>query len=214
MKTIFFSFILIISIGARSQSISPDGPSFGFIVWDKTQYVGTAFVLKSKRIVITCAHVIDSNHEIYYASGGLKDPEIVMHKLKIVKLLPQYDLALLESETDLCNRPFVAEKTFNIHRNQHMFYLGYSTESSSIIQKSIQANNLWVISYGKTFELDSTVNYIEFNGVGVPGYSGGPVLNDKGRVIAIMREAWFKQSVRGGPSQLMNRAYSILPILK
>jgi hypothetical protein len=136
MRLFIIIYVLLIPFLSRSQSISPDGPSFGFIVWDSVKYVGTGFVIRIKRLVLTCAHVIDKNHKIYTASGGLKTPEIVIHKLKIVRALPQYDLAILESEADLCNRPFTVERSFNIKIRQHLFYLGYKVAASNLTQKS------------------------------------------------------------------------------
>lgn len=214
MKFILTITCLIISTSSNCQSITPDAPSYGFIVWDKTFYEGTAFVINSKRLVVTCEHCIRKNHAMYYASGGLKTPEIVMHKLRIVKLLPKYDLALLESDEDLCNRPFKAEKIFDIRNQQEMFYCGLNTAKSNDTSKSMQINVLKVSSYGKTFESGVPVDFIEFVGVGIPGYSGGPVIDFNGKIVALMREAWFKKSVRGGDSILVNRAYSILPLFK
>ena len=214
MKFLFLAGSIFISCISYSQSITPDGPSYGFIVWDKSFYEGSAFVIKNKRLVVTCAHCISKDHTMYYASGGLKTPDIIMHKLKIIKFLPKYDLALLESDEDLCNRPFEVENKFNITNQQHMFYIGYSTKKSDDSHKVMQANNLQVSSYGKTFESGAPVDFIEFVGVGVPGYSGGPVINDSGKIVALMREAWLKKSIRGGDSLLVNRAYSIIPLLK
>lgn len=196
------------------HSINPDWSSIGYIVLDENNYVGTGFVLNNKRQVVTCAHVIDTSHVIYYTSGSFTPIVLVKHQLKLVKLLTEYDLALLESKEDLCTRPFINADDFNFAPNQHLFYIGYSEQSSSGSIKYVQADHAYVSSVGKTFEKDNVIDFIEFIGVGLPGYSGGPVINDKGEVIAIMREAWLKQGIKGGPVQLINRAISIIPITK
>jgi S1-C subfamily serine protease len=56
-------------------------------------------------------------------------------------------------------------------------------------------------------------DFIEFEGVALPGYSGGPVFDAQGRVIAIIREAWWKTDPRAGTSRwLINRAFSLTPV--
>lgn len=214
MKIILGLIIIAFSQTLFGQSINPDWSSIGYIVLDENNYVGTGFVLNNKRQVITCAHVIDTSHVIYYASGGLIPKALVKHKLKLVKLLTGYDLALLESNEDLCTKPLINAKNFDITPNQHLFYIGYSVQSSNASVKYIQPNSAYVSSFGKTFENNNVINFIEFVGEGLPGYSGAPVINGNGKVIAIIREAWLKQGIKGGPVQLINRAFSILPIIK
>lgn len=213
-KYIFLISFLFSTILSKGQSISPDGPSIGFIVFDNDVYSGTGFVLNTKRQVVTCAHVIDTTKNLFYVSGSLTSPVLVKHKLKLINLMPEYDLALLQSDNDLCNRPLISEKSFNFIANQHLFYLGYNYTVSNDTLKSLQANNAIISSVGKTFEGTTIIDFIEFSGVGIPGYSGGPVINDEGKVVGIMREAWLKQGVKGGQVQLINRAFSILPITK
>ena len=55
----------------------------------------------------------------------------------------------------------------------------------------------------------AVVEFLEFEGVGRPGYSGGPVFDTSGNVIAIVGKAWTKQGVKGGPERLINRAFSL-----
>ena len=59
-----------------------------------------------------------------------------------------------------------------------------------------------------------SVDFIEFEGEGIPGYSGGPILNNKGEVVALMREAWNKRGVKAGAAEvLVNRGFSIEPAM-
>lgn len=41
------------------------------------------------------------------------------------------------------------------------------------------------------------------------GYSGGPVLDNSGRIVAMIREGWTRTSLKGGFSERVNRAFSI-----
>jgi hypothetical protein len=56
-------------------------------------------------------------------------------------------------------------------------------------------------------------DFLEFEGHAIPGYSGGPVFDDKGELVAIMWQAWNWQGVKGGPKRLINRAFTIEPLL-
>lgn len=58
----------------------------------------------------------------------------------------------------------------------------------------------------------SRIDFFEFNGVGLPGYSGGPVIAMDGKIVGVMREAWARQGVKGGIALLMNRAFSVEPV--
>lgn len=212
MKLALLLISLTIPILTVGQTVSFDGPSIGFIVMGNNTYTGTAFVINTKRLVMTCAHVVDTSRDIYYASGDLPTSYLSKHKLKIKVFLPEFDLVLLEGDSDLCTRPFEAAKAFAFNPNQHVFYLGYDVSKSSLGKKVIQANQSYISSVGKTFERNIAIDFIEFIGVGLPGYSGGPVINDSGKVVAIMREAWLKRGIKSDSTQLINRAFSIKPI--
>ena len=214
MKLILLLMSLSISILTIGQTVSIDGSSIGFIVMGSNNYTGTAFVINTKRLVFTCAHVIDTSRDIYYASRELTTNHISKHKLKIKVLLPEFDLVLLESDSDLCNQPFVAEGSFAFYANQHVFYLGYDVLKSSLNSKVLTANQTNITSIGKTFEGNVAIDFIEFTGVGLPGYSGGPIINDSGKVVAIMREAWLKKGIKSDSAQLINRAFSIKPLFE
>lgn len=214
IKYIFILLSLNSALISKGQSISPDGQSYGFIVFDNDIYSGTGFVVNNKREVITCAHVIDTTKNIFYVTGAITHHGLIKQKLKVVKILPAYDLALLQSDVDLCTRPFISENAFHFFPNQHLFYLGYNFTKSNDTVKSIQANNANISSLGKTFQGKTPVDFIEFVGVGIPGYSGGPVINDQGKIVGIMSQAWLRRGIKGGQTLIVNRAFSILPILK
>jgi hypothetical protein len=58
-------------------------------------------------------------------------------------------------------------------------------------------------------------DFLEFEGVGVPGFSGGPVFDINGKVVALMREAWARRGLQpGAPDVLVNRAFSTDTIKK
>jgi S1-C subfamily serine protease len=214
MKKYVFIILLLSSANTKAQSITTDVRAISFMVYGNDIFAGTGFVLNTKRQVVTCAHVIDTSKNMFFVSGKLGKNPLVYYKLRIIKLLPKYDLAVLESDEDLCRNPLIAADEFDFSPNQHLFYFGYNYMVSTDSTKALQVNNAFVSSVGKTFDGETKIDFIEFKGVGIPGYSGGPVLNDQGKVVGIMREAWLKQGIKGGQVELINRAFSIQPIIK
>jgi len=70
-------------------------------------------------------------------------------------------------------------------------------------------NDATVSATGVVLNNDFIVDFLEFVGRGIPGYLGGPVFNERGELVAVMREAWNRQGFKGGPTNLVNRAFSI-----
>ncbi|MDZ4808853.1 MAG: serine protease [Bacteroidota bacterium] len=198
-------FFLLNTNNCISQSITIDENSFGFIVLDDTMYNGTGFVLSSPTTVITCAHVIDSTKKISFVPYKTGTPFV----LKLIWYDINNDIAVLQSQKNICRKPLLPDTAFLIQTRQHLFYIGYDVSKSKPNEKAFQVNNAVVSAFGKAQSGNTVVNFLEFNGVGIPGYSGGPVFNDEGKVVALMREAWFKQGIKGGQVQLINRAFSL-----
>ena len=83
-------------------------------------------------------------------------------------------------------------------------YIGWDKSLSQL-----QVHEAMISATGSSENDSVIVDFIEFEGQGLPGYSGGPVFNTDGKIIAIMREGWKKQGVKGGKVSLINRAFSI-----
>lgn len=171
---------------------------------------GSAFVLSRPDLVVTCAHVLKANKKHFYKPQN-KDS---LYQLNLIYVDVEKDLALLKSDKRIVDKPLIYESKFSIIPGQHLFYMGYNSNKSKDGIPIYQVDNAIVSSIGVTKIGNSIIDFIEFNGVGIPGYSGGPVFNDEGKVVALMREAWQKQGVKGGNVVLINRAFSIVPIIE
>ncbi len=55
------------------------------------------------------------------------------------------------------------------------------------------------------------VDFVEFIGEAIPGFSGGPVLDLDGSVVAMMHEAWTKRGVKGGCFPMPKLNFDLLP---
>lgn len=150
--------------------------------------------------------------ELFYSTGDLQSIPIHDYRLRIVKVFPEYDIAILESDEDLCNSPFLSETTFNLVIGQHLFYIGYEVAESDATTKALKANNAHIVNIlEKEYDPILKVKIIEFEGVAVPGYSGGPVINDNNKVVAIITEAY--EIAIPPRSFRINRASSIIGIV-
>jgi S1-C subfamily serine protease len=170
---------------------------------------GSAFVLTNPNFVVTCAHVLTPNKTYFYKPQSVDS----LYILKPIFVDIEKDLALLECEKNIVTRPLNPVREFDVKPGQHLFYMGFNKNVSKNGTPVFQVDNAQVSSIGITKIGSSLIDFIEFNGVGIPGYSGGPVFNDDGDVVGLMREAWQKQGVKGGEILLINRAFSIVPII-
>ena len=162
--------------------------------------LGTAFVAGKTKSIFTCSHVAirDTMWFSYLGSS-------YFFRIKLKYNLPNYDVALLERTGG--NQPSSLNfGDFNrTHPGDIIEYIGWDVlVNKYVIWKSI------VIAKGVSLtENGVTVEFIEFAGEAIPGYSGGPVFNSDGQVIAIIREAWEKKGIKGGASTKINRAFSV-----
>jgi len=164
-----------------------------------TNIVGSAFVLGEHKEIVTCAHVVlGATNYSYVSVNQVKRP------LRLKYVLPKYDLAVLTTDVSIPGEPFKVGDFKRIRPGDRVFYVGFDQRI-----RGVQINTAIVSAVGAALNDGITVDFLEFEGVGIPGYSGGAVLNENGELIAVMREAWVKRGVKGGEAGLINRAFSM-----
>jgi len=199
------SVILIVTAAKAGLTLYPG--AVGEIFMKDTQIpAGTGFVCGSANHVVTCAHVVASTNEFFYLKHSTNDPsgKPRLVALRPVLYMPKHDLAVLVADEELTKVPFQFGDTQRIRPGDRILYAG-----ADVRDHVIQFNHAIVTAVGSGLVGDVVVPFLEFAGVGVPGYSGGPVWREDGTVVAIMREAWTKKGIKGGQEQLINRAFSI-----
>lgn len=171
--------------------------------------IGSAFVCGHDKDVVTCAHVaIDAAQfahctNLYYVAPNMAK------LLKLKYCLPRYDLAVYSPDSEIPGDAFPMGDFKKVRPNDTIWYVGYDAAASTPDRPMDVMRNATITAIGSTVNDGAIVDFIEFQGKGRPGYSGGPVFNESGELIAIMREAWTKQGVKGGTTVLINRAFSI-----
>jgi S1-C subfamily serine protease len=187
--------------------IQPNSPT------NNWRAIGSAFVFGPKKEVVTCAHVVAGaamlgQTNIFYVAQGLG-----IRELKAKYFLPRYDLAVFEPTQPIPGKPMTIADFKKMRPGDKLFYYGLDSRFSTPEMPAGRMNDGMVSAIGSALNEGNTIDFLEFEGVGIPGYSGGPVFTENGDLVAIMREAWTKKGVKGGDETLMNRAFS-LEVLK
>ena len=129
--------------------------------------------------------------------------------MQIIKIDSIYDLAILESKIAIADTATSPDKFFDVKVGDHLFYMGLDTIESNKLQYAhvFKISNAYINKIG-TFKVGKrTIQYFEFEGIGLHGYSGEPVFNNNGQVVGVIKGLRTKNGV------IINRAYSILPII-
>jgi S1-C subfamily serine protease len=113
-------------------------------------------------------------------------------------------LAVFAIKDSIHFRPLQFGDIHRIRPGDKVIYLGWNEQ-----ERAFKVDQAIIAAIGAALNEGITVQFIEFEGFGIPGYSGGPVFDASGKVVAIMREAWLKKGIKGGKEFLINRAFSI-----
>lgn len=173
--------------------------------------IGTGFVLGDKHSLVTADHVVSAAGR--YTFQAVRDGS-ERSELTIRHRLPDFDLAVLgiiDHGQQLPDRPFQIGDFSRLRPGDTVVYLGWNAPKNRVSLREAVISAL-----GKARYRGNTVDFLEFIGEGIPGWSGGPVLDLDGDVVAVMHEAWTKRGVKGGRAVLVNRAFSVgeLKLLK
>jgi serine protease Do len=197
-------FIASLVAAAHAQPPIPNN-AFGAIMVG-TNVVGTGFVTAGDpTMVITCAHVVtNGGGEFTYGV-----PPNVRRGLSLRATMPQYDIAFLKLSATQALEAVRIGDIRRIRPGDSISYVGWD----KLVQTFKGSRGTTVTAIGTALSDGSTVEFLEFHGRAIPGYSGGPVFNDKWEVVAIVARAWTSLGIKGGEPFIINRAFSIEPVV-
>ena len=72
--------------------------------------------------------------------------------------------------------------------------MGFDTASSKDHMLILKVNNAFVSKVDSTKIGNKTIKYFEFEGIGLHGYSGGPIFNNKGQVVGLTKGMYKKMA--------------------
>lgn len=189
----------------RFTTLTVTAESIGTIVGTNGQIVGSGFVVGSPGRIITCEHVVAVQPIFNYHFINAVGAHV---PVTLETVLRRYDLAVLRLDSTNHLTPLPYGDIRRVRPGDDVVYIGWNTNKQALsVSKAV------VSAIGVAANEGVSVDFIEFEGEGIPGYSGGPILNHKGEVVALMREAWNKRGVKGGAEVLVNRGFAIEPAM-
>ena len=84
-----------------------------------------------------------------------------------------------------------------------VIYLGWDSDHI------LRVGDTLIKAKGVTLNDNELVDFIDFEGPGVPGYSGGPVLNDEKEVVGMIVQGWDLTTIKVPTTVRVLRAFSV-----
>jgi len=195
---------MLLSLVSSPASITLDDYSFGYITpfppFDTP--VGSGFVVGTSPMIVTCNHVVadTARFKTNYLYGRGSDRIYA----DVMKTFPDLDLAILKPRKDGIKRLHsipVGDVT-RMRQGDLIYYLGWDSTNNTI-----KLSTTKVLSVD-SFQTNGTkIDRVHFKSIAYPGYSGGPILNGTGEVVAL---------IVGGSNvgEKLTYAYSVAPAVQ
>ncbi|KHE72331.1 S1C family serine protease [Halobacillus sp. BBL2006] len=150
------------------------------VVVEAGQSQGTGFAINEDGTILTNHHVIEGEKRISVAF-----PDEGLFQAEVVEQYPEVDLAVLKAEGDGFPHLDLAEET-TFEEDDHVYFIGNPLRFTGI------ANQGNIIGYKNLSDWNQPVLMLD-----APiyrGNSGSPVINDKGKVIAVVFATLYEDS--------------------
>ena len=172
---------------------------------DKLQVRGTAFVFLANNMVLTVKHNVPSdNLKIYYRPSG----STLNIPMKIIYESIEKDLVLLESKDDIAENHFTSTDFNKFQPGVNITFIGLNVglNKYEIGKGFVHLKGRYLD--GKVEDVD----IIEFINDNIKsGFSGGPILDSDGKVIAIIDSTVIHNHPykKDNPPQQFCKGYSV-----
>lgn len=166
--------------------------------------VGTGFVINN--LVITASHVIKDEKLLYFSSNDLPRPYLI----ELVYNLPEKDIAVLKFKNKIKISSLKLGRFQDISMHSSVMLVGYD-KFKNVLNKI--ATFPTVIGVSTSIEdITSTYDFLAAKAKVLPAYSGGPLFNGNGEVIAILKSGYVTENLRTKERGTIAIAVSIEPL--
>lgn len=165
---------LIDKVAPATVSVFPKGSTEG------STAIGSGFFIDGEGHILTCQHVIRGATE-FIVQPGKSGKRL---KAKLIKEDSEFDLALLESETDENKNAFIPVPKLNVPKEGTM-YLSFG--SAYGLPDSI---SFGIVSFSQRAKVDPfhpEKGFVQLSLPIYPGMSGGAVVDIQGNLIGVQR---------------------------
>ncbi len=152
---------------------------------------GTAFLVSGQRVVATNNHVVDGGRAFWlgYLDAGGEARRMPLH---LVATYPQKDLALLEALDDLSGRPLQLATRIPVPASK-LYAVGFppaadlhgTPELGNGDDESYFRPSVLVGYVSRVLRNRWLTSRLQHQTPIIPGYSGGPLVNEEGAVVGI-----------------------------
>ena len=147
--------------------------AFGWAQDNTITSSGTGFVVDARGYVLTNEHVIH----------GAQSLKVIYQKNEtfsatVISVDPQRDLALLKINTDKQFASLPIGNSSRVRRQQSILVIGFPFGEDDVTSNSGKVTSIRTEGAEQVLVTDAVVN---------PGNSGGPMLNDRGEVVGVIK---------------------------
>lgn len=201
-RNLLLAVIVLISCGmipALGQEVSISLKAIGRVYSeDGSKRIGTAFVAGETHNIFLPAHVANAESLKFLPYNS--DSSFLIDSKYV---LDDFDLAIYKRTAGEQPDSYRLGDFDRVHPRDKIVYLGWESENL------LKAATATVTAKGECLHGTEIVDYIEFHGHGVPGYSGGPVFNTHGEVVAMIVQGWDIDPIKTDTKVPVLRAFSV-----
>ena len=155
--------------------------------------IGTGFLWRNDDWIVTTLHLIDDYSDIEVTlANDVKDA-------RVIKVLKEYDLVLLELETPSTQLAVISSVNTSPQLNSNLYTMGYNGNGNlySIIDRTLR------LGYNSSGRLEGllpnavknalnscrspspSIEILYLDGTLLPGFSGSPIIDNNGRLVGV-----------------------------
>lgn len=143
--------------------------------------LGTGFLISSTGYAATCRHVVEESGEMTALTSDQEE-----HQLNVIAVSSKYDLAIVQVVTPKKTSFLSIRETDNLVPGERLFAVGASAGLQATVTDGV------FTAFRRPNHAQSEL--IQFSAPVNPGNSGGPLVDEAGKVVGIVSQKFLAQS--------------------